>query len=121
MARLQVSQVKAALSNAGKVILAARGGDTIVSRAELKAYVAGANLSRDEKALASIFYSFIDHRDAAAGARITSADVKKAVNYATEKLIQKYDVNRNGLSADEIAKMSTTGKLAVRVARANAR
>jgi hypothetical protein len=65
-----------------------------------------------------IFFKFIDNRDFRAGAQVTKSDVKRAVEYAKEHMIAKYDLNNNGLSKDEIAEMSLTGKRAVALAKA---
>jgi hypothetical protein len=56
------------------------------------------------------FFSFIDHRDFKDGARVTDADIDKAVEYAKEKLLRNKDKNNNGYSKDEVEKFSTTAK-----------
>ena len=42
----------------------------------------------------------------------------KIRNHAKEHMVAKYDLNNNGLSKDEITKMSLTGKRAVDLAKA---
>ena len=70
-----------------------------------------------EQQLTSIFYRFIDHRDAKPGARVTQKDIEEALAYAKETMVDPYDINNNGLSAAEIAQMSLTARLAVRYAK----
>ena len=59
-----------------------------------------------------------DNAQVTAGAQLTASDVKKAVAYAKVHMVAKYDLDNNGLSTDEIAKMSLTGKRAVDLAKA---
>lgn len=115
MARLSKASVHAALDRAADNILKAGGPDGIVSRRDMRQALS--QYTGVEKQLISIFYRFMDHRDAAKGARITKKDVDEAVAYAKEHMIDAYDLNQNGLSKDEIAKMSLTGRLAVAFAR----
>ncbi|PRP96540.1 hypothetical protein ENSA5_36160 [Enhygromyxa salina] len=90
-------------------------GDKRISRADMR--LALRRLRGTERALTEIFFRFIDHRDAKPGAVITKFDVDKALVYAKDRLIDAYDINNNGLSQDEIAKMSNLAKLAVQLAR----
>lgn len=114
MARLAKHKVHAALEKAARNILDAAGDDPIVSRKDIRDKLK--DLDGVEKQLTNIFYRFMDHRDAKPGARITRKDVEATLAYAKEKLVDAYDVNNNGLSAAEIAKMSLTARLAVRYA-----
>ena len=112
MPRIAKSDVVASLERAAAQIRAAdtnKNGQ--VSRAEQKAKVA--TLSGTEKALVDIFYKFADHRDYKKYARITGKDLEKTLAYAAKEMVADYDTNHNGLSKSEIAKMSTTAKLAV--------
>ena len=114
MSRIARSDVFAALDRAAANIKAAdTNGDGRISRAEAQAKVA--TLSGTEKQLTDMFYRFADNRDAAAYAKLTGADVEKTLAYAKKELVADYDVNNNGLSKDEVAKMSRTGKLAVQL------
>jgi len=115
MPRIAKADVHAALQRAADHILDAARPDGRVSRRDIKDKVQ--TLGGTERALVDIFYKFIDHRDAAPGAQVTKKDIDRAVAYANEKLVDKYDLNSNGLSKDEISRMSTTGQLAVRLAR----
>jgi hypothetical protein len=115
MSRISKEHVHRALDKAAENILKARGDDQIVSRRDIRNQLQ--QLSGVERSLTDIFYRFIDHRDNKPGARITEADVEETLAYAKEKLIDAYDLNNNGLSNDEIEKMSLTGKLAVQFAR----
>ena len=114
MARLAKQKVHAALEKAAQNILDARGDDPFVSRKDIRNKLL--ELEGVEQQLTSIFYRFMDHRDHKPGARITKTDVDDSLAYAKEKLVDAYDVNNNGLSAAEIANMSTTARLAVRYA-----
>ena len=116
MPRIAKAEVNQALSLAAKLILEAGGGDGRVSRAEVKAKLK--EIPAEQRALVDVFFKFIDHRDFKAGAQVTKKDVDKAVAYAKRSMIAKYDLNSNGLSKDEIAKMSLTGKNAVALAKA---
>ncbi len=115
MPRIAKADVNAALSTVAKAIVAAGGNDGRTSRAEMKAALT--SLPKEQRALADIFFKFVDNRDFKAGAQVTPNDVSKAVAYAKEHMIAKYDLNSNGLSPSEISKMSLTGKLAVDLAR----
>lgn len=115
MARLAKHKVHAALEKAAQNILNASGDDPIVSRKDIRTKLK--DLTGVEQQLTSIFYRFMDHRDAKPGARITKTDVDGTLAYAKETLVDAYDVNNNGLSAAEIADMSLTARLAVRYAK----
>jgi pyridoxine 5'-phosphate synthase PdxJ len=116
MPRIAKTEVNKALSVAAKTIVQAGGTDGRTSRAELKAKLS--SLPKEQAALVDIFFKFIDNRDFKKGAQVTAKDVDRAVAYAKTHMIAKYDLNANGLSKDEIAKMSLTGKRAVELAKA---
>jgi hypothetical protein len=116
MARIAKADVNRALDHVAKQLKLAGGEDGRVSRTDVK--TALPKLTTAEKKLADIFFKFIDHRDFKAGATVTSKDIDKAVAYAKKSMIAKYDLNTNGLSKDEVAKMSITGQRAVDLARA---
>lgn len=116
MSRIAKADVTAALARAAQIIRSAdRGNDGVVSRADIKAKLATMPTG-PEKALVDIFYRFADHRDAKKFAKLTGRDLEKTLAYAAKELVADYDLNGNGLSRAEIAKMSTTAKLAVEVA-----
>jgi hypothetical protein len=115
MPRIAKADVTAALQRAATNITNAAGADGRTSRAELKEALKG--LTGTEKKLTDVFFKFVDHRDFKKGAQVTASDVTRAVSYAKEKLIAKYDLNNNGLSPAEVKKMSLTGKLSVDLAR----
>ncbi len=112
MARLAKQKVYAALEKAAQNILDAAGNDPIISRKDIRRRLI--HLEGIEQQLTSVFYRFMDHRDAKPGARITKKDIDDTLAYAKEKLVNAYDVNNNGLSAAEIAKMPFLARLAVR-------
>jgi hypothetical protein len=116
MSRIAKADVNRALDHVAKALVKAGGEDGRISRADVKAALP--TLTRKERALADIFFKFVDNRDFKAGASVTSKDISKAVSYAKEHMIAKYDLNQNGLSKDEIGNMSLTGKRAVDLAKA---
>ena len=115
MSRIATSDVTAALQRAAANITRAAGADGRTSRAELKASLP--SLPRTEQQLTEAFFRFVDHRDSRRGAHVTKTDVERAVSHAREKLIEQYDLNRNGLSSAEVKAMSLTGRLAVELAK----
>lgn len=115
MPRVSRKTLYTALEKASAEIADAGGNDGITSRKEIEAKLK--TLSGSEKALVNMYYRFADHRDAVPGARITPADLKKTLAYAKAKLVDAYDKNGNGFSKAEIAKMSTTAKLALAVGK----
>jgi hypothetical protein len=115
MPRIAKADVNQALSVAAKSIIDAGGADGRTSRAEMKAKLA--ELPKQHRELADIFFKFVDNRDFRAGAQVTKTDVNRAVEYAKKHMIAKYDLNANGLSATEIKNMSLTGKRAVDLAK----
>jgi hypothetical protein len=115
MSRIAKADVNKALTVAAKTIIEAGGPDGRTSRAEMKAKLS--ELPKEQRALADIFFRFIDNRDFKKGAQVTANDVNRAVTYAKTHLIAKYDLNNNGLSRAEISKMSLTGKRAVDLAK----
>lgn len=114
MPRIAKSAVKAVLAETGDRLLQAAGTDGIVSRKDAKKAAEGAG-SEKETALTRVFYGFIDHRDFKAGARVTGADVRRAIEYAGAKMVDRLDVNNNGLSKAELKEGSTTVKLAAAI------
>ncbi|MFO0597828.1 MAG: hypothetical protein U0228_21180 [Myxococcaceae bacterium] len=116
MARIAKADVNRALEHVAKSLVTAGGEDGRVSRADMKKALP--TLNKAEKKLADIFFKFVDHRDFKAGAQVTKKDIDRAVSYAKDKLVAKYDLNTNGLSKDEISHMSLTGKRAVDLAKA---
>jgi hypothetical protein len=118
MARIAKADVNRALETAAKTLIKIGGDDGRISKAEVKNALATDRVPRKQAALVDIFFKFIDNRDFKAGAQVTPADIKKAVAYAKTHMIAKYDLDNNGLSKDEVSKMSLTGKRAVDLAKA---
>ena len=115
MSRIAKADVNRALQLAAKTIIDAGGPDGRTSRAEVKARLS--SLPTEQRKLVDIFFKFIDNRDFKTGAQVTAKDVNRAVAYAKEHLVAKYDLDHNGLSKDEIAKMSLTGRRAIDLAK----
>jgi hypothetical protein len=118
MSRIAKADVNKALEAAAKTLQTIGGADGRISRAEVKNALATDRVPRNQAALVDIFFKFVDHRDFKSGATVTAKDLAKAVAYAKEHMVAKYDLNSNGLSKDEIGKMSITGKRAVDLAKA---
>ncbi|MBS1149019.1 MAG: Nuclease inhibitor-like protein [Myxococcaceae bacterium] len=118
MARIAKADVNRALETAAKTLIKIGGADGKISRAEVKNALATDRVPRRQAPLVDIFFKFVDNRDFRAGAQVTASDVKRAVEYAKKSMVAKYDLDNNGLSNDEVAKMSLTGKRAVDLAKA---
>ena len=116
MSRIAKADVNSALQLAARSIIKAGGEDGRVSRSEMAAALK--KLPKEQRPLADIFFKFVDHRDFKTGAQVTAKDVNRAVAYAKTHMVAKYDLNNNGLSQNEVARMSLTGKRAVDLARA---
>jgi len=116
MARIAKADVNAALAHVGKALIKAGGDDGRISRADVKKALP--TLTKQEARLADIFFKFVDNRDFKKGATVTAKDINRALSYAKTHMINKYDLNANGLSKDEISKMSLTGRRAVDLAKA---
>ena len=116
MARIAKADVNRALDHVAKQLKASAGDDARISRADVKKALP--TLTSAERKLADIFFKFVDNRDFKAGATVTAKDINKAVAYAKDHLIAKYDLNTNGLSKAEISDMSLTGQRAVALAKA---
>lgn len=100
------------LEHIANLLKAAAGNDAITSRSDIDAL--GDQLYKEgrgtEGLAARYFGSFIDYRDHKPGARISSADIDKAVAYAKDHLLKNKDANKNGYSAAEVEKFSTSAK-----------
>lgn len=118
MSRIAKADVNRALETAAKTLIRIGGNDGRISRSEVKTALATDRVPRKQAPLVDIFFKFVDNRDFKTGAQVTKSDVKRAVEYAKKHMIAKYDLNDNGLSKDEISKMSLTGRRAVDLARA---
>jgi hypothetical protein len=115
MTTIATSDAHAALARAADHLLSAAGADGIVSRKDFRAKLL--SLEGTERDLVDMLYRFIDKRDAARSARVTKSDINAAVATIKTDLIDRHDLDKNGLSEDEIARMSELGKYAVTLAR----
>ncbi len=115
MTRIAKADVHAAMARVAQHMVDAGGADGKVTRTEMRAKLE--MLQGTERALADVFFQFIERRDGVANNAVTDREITAALDYAKEKLIDKYDTNKNGLSKGEINKMSRTGKLAVQLAQ----
>ena len=117
MSRIAKADVNKALDTVARTLIKIGGEDGRVSRAEVKNALATDRVPRKQAALVDIFFKFVDNRDFREGAQVTQKDISRAVAYAKEHMVAKYDLNENGLSKEEIKGMSLTGKRAVDLAR----
>jgi hypothetical protein len=102
------------LERAAKTITDAAGTDGRASRADVTRKLK--ELTGTEKTLVDTFFRYMDHRDAKPGASVTKTDVAKALADAKSKLVNAYDLDKNGLSPEERAKMGQVGQLAATIA-----
>ena len=115
MPTIATSTVHAALARAAEHLLSAAGPDGIVSRKDVRAKLL--SLEGPERDLVDMLYRFIDTRDSARSARVTKRDIDAQLAHIKTELVDRYDLDNNGLSEDEVARMSDLGKLAVTLAR----
>jgi hypothetical protein len=115
MGNVATSEVRAAVDRAAAQLLDAAGADGIVSRKDIRTKLL--SLEGKERELVDSLYRFIDRRDDKRSARMTRRDIDDALAYIREELVDRFDLDNNGLSEDEVARMSELGKLAVSLAR----
>lgn len=115
MTTVATSDVHAALTRAADQLLQAAGPDGIVSRKDIRAKLL--SLEGTERELVDALYRFIDRRDGARSARMTKTDIDAALAFIRTELVDRHDLDKNGLAEDEVARMSDLGKLAVTLAR----
>ena len=115
MSRIAKSHVNAAFEWAAAQISEAGGRDGVTSRAEIRRRIAG--LTGAERELVDFFYRFILRQGAGSSERVTRTDIDAALATARTDLVAAFDTDHNGLSSEEVAKMPTLGRLAVKVAQ----
>ncbi len=111
MRRIAKQVVYDAFEKMGALILEAGGPDGIVSRKDMRERLK--TLRGLEYKFMSRFYRFMDHRDYKPGARITKRDVMDTIAYCKKELVDDYDLDNNGLSFEEVSKMSILAQYAV--------
>jgi hypothetical protein len=114
MSNVSRASIAHVLDRAAKTISDAAGPDGRASRADVAKKLK--ELTGAEKTLVDTFFRFMDHRDAKPGASVTKSDVAKALTEAKTKLVNAYDLDRNGLSPEERTKMGKVGQLAATIA-----
>lgn len=112
---IATSEVHAAVDRAAAQLLNAAGPDGIVSRKDIRTKLL--SLEGTERELVDTLYRFIDRREGKRSARMTKRDIDAALVYVRKELVDRFDLDHNGLSEDEVAHMSELGKLAVSLAR----
>lgn len=112
MARIAYSTPMAAYDHITDMLKGSAGKDGIVSRDDAKSLVK--SLRKDgrgtEAMVAENLFKMIDAQDNSKGARITGFDLKLSRKFVEKKMLQGYDLNRNGWSKAEIGKMSPTAR-----------
>ncbi len=98
----------------------AAGRDGIVSRED--AFQLVQRLEREGRGAAALaasaFLKYMDARDAAPRARLTTGDLDRARPYVEQSLLNRLDRDGDGYAPDELAKMSRTGRTLVELGRA---
>lgn len=115
MPRIAKADVIAALERAANHIRAAASADGITTRNDMRRKLR--ELRGIDRLLTDAFYRFIDHRDGKAGARITEEDIADALSFTRGNMISRYDLERNGLSPEEVERMAGIGRMVVQLAR----
>ena len=107
------------LAHTADLLRSAAGEDGIISRHDKDQLVG--NLyqeGRGTEALAvAYFYGMTDARDSAPGNRVTDADISKAQDFASDRMLRNKDQNNNGYSQAELENFSTTAKAFLNVGR----
>lgn len=114
MSRLARSDLNAALDRAAARLLSAADDEGVASRRDIRAALVATH-ERD-RGLVGALYRFVDHLDALPGAEVTRDDVEEAVAFARESLGELLDLEHNGLSGDEVERLSETGRVALQLA-----
>ncbi len=114
MTNLATSEVNAAVESAAAHLVQAAGPDGIVSRQDIRSKLY--SLKGTERELVEALYHFISDRETKRTARMTRRDIDSAVAAIRTDIIENIDLDKNGLSEDEVARMSKLGKLAVTLA-----
>jgi len=142
MARIAKADMHNIIDAAARAIRQAdRGGDGIVSRDDMQQHMEAiryfdkmhadafgaswngglaemkAGIDDTRAALIETFFSTVDQMDYQPGARVTDADIDRAVAYAKDNLIDAYDTNNNGLSQSEVAQMESIGQMTADLVR----
>jgi hypothetical protein len=111
------ADLNAALEQAARTIVSARAGAAKMSRAELKRALAKGKLPRKQRALVDAFLKFAEE-DLNLDAEITASDVGRALEEARKRLFEKYDLDEQKLTKEEVAQLAVAGKRAVDLAKA---
>ena len=115
MSTVATSEVHAVVDRAAAQLLDAAGPDGVVSRKDIRTKLL--SLEGAERDLVEALYQFIDRREDKRSSRMTRKTVESALSYVRTELVDRFDLDRNGLSEEEVSRMSELGKLAVSLAR----
>jgi hypothetical protein len=115
MSRISHATPMRAYDHIADLLKDAGGKNGQISRDEADSLVS--KLGKDgrgtEAMAARNIFTMIDARDAAPGNRVTGYDLNKSRDFVETKMLENRDVNGNGFSQAEIAKMSPTGRALV--------
>ena len=114
MTNIATSAVHDALSRAADHLLSAAGPDGIVSKKDFHAKLL--TLQGTEANLVNALYRFIKSRDTARSARMTKSDSDSALAHIRTEL-DRFDLEKNGLSREEAERMPELGRIAFALAR----
>jgi hypothetical protein len=109
--RVKISDVHKAFEIAANNVKETADADHQITDARMQGKLR--TLGGVERDLTDSFVHLADHRDGA----LTVKDVDDTLKYAKEKLVNAYDLDNNGLTEDEIAKMPRVAQLAVELAK----
>lgn len=115
MSRIAHAVPMTAYDHIARVLEEAGGKDGVISRADAKGLVEKLrNEGRGTEALAAEnLFKMIDAQDQTPGGRVTGYDLNLSRSFVQGKMLENRDVNRNGFSQDEVARMSPTGRALV--------
>ena len=108
MPNIALKKVHSAIDRVTKKLekQAARGQVTAAS-------IAKAGLSKQERAFADAFFRLSDNRSGTADGKVSVKQLNETASYTKKTLIDRLDVNRDGLSTEERSRLSKTAALAV--------
>jgi hypothetical protein len=107
MTTLATSEVHAAVERAAAHLLNAAGPDGVVSRKDIRDKLN--TLEGSERELVDTLYRFIHSRESKPSARMTKRDIDTALAHVRTEIIERFDLDKNGLSEDEVSRMSELG------------
>lgn len=115
MPRLSRELVYTALEKAAAHLYSTTAADQPAGRREIRSRIR--TLEGAEKSLTEALYRFADQLAGQPAGGLTTQHIARALDWARRELVDAYDLDHNGLSEDEIERMSPAGRQAVAFAR----